>query len=202
MLGYLRNTDIGLIGNCGMAYDYITAGNGLWCRAETPHTKAVVQLMECPIRGLADIAPALVMKHGLIPQRFMDLALSVMFADPLSERYAAIRWENGWSFYNPIQVGAKSMVNYLNNPDIVFEMHSHGTMKPFYSPQDNTDEQGLRVYAVIGSLHEIPSIRMRVGVYGYFQEVNYGDVFDGSLPGAVQARGEESESESFSELLG
>jgi hypothetical protein len=73
-------------------------------------------------------------------------------------------------------------VKYQTMDNVVLEMHSHGKMKPFFSAQDNKDEQGFRIYAVAGRLNDEPRIRLRVGGYGYFREILFQEVFDGPCP--------------------
>jgi len=47
---------------------------------------------------------------------------------------------------------------------------------------DNEDEQGFRIYGVIGNMTRRPQVRLRVGIYGYFYELDFEDVFDGPCP--------------------
>jgi hypothetical protein len=51
-------------------------------------------------------------------------------------------------------------------------------MDPFFSPTDNRDEQGFRIFAVIGKVNEKPEIRVRVGVYGNYWNIPADMVFD------------------------
>jgi len=52
-------------------------------------------------------------------------------------------------------------------------------MRPFFSGTDDQDEQGLRLYMVVGRLDTLmPEIEMRVGVYGYFAPILLNEVFD------------------------
>jgi len=43
-------------------------------------------------------------------------------------------------------------------------------MKAYFSPEDNADEIGFRIYGVLGEIFTNPQIRMRVGIYGHFYE--------------------------------
>lgn len=47
-----------------------------------------------------------------------------------------------------------------------------------FSQTDDEDEQGFRVYAVLGSVSTRPVIRVRVGLYGYRQDIPANWVFD------------------------
>lgn len=176
----------------GTAYNYIVAGDGVYIRAESHHLAVCIPIADAEVRGLPPCTPHFVMKHGLIPQRFFDLAFSVFLAHPEHERFVAITWRDGaYQIVVPDQVCEAASVHYVPVPDTVLELHSHGLMTPFFSSTDDKDEQGLRLYGVVGSLGKIPGVQFRVGVYGYFQEVGYGDVFDGALSGILEVHDEE-----------
>ena len=56
--------------------------------------------------------------------------------------------------------------------DVILELHSHGNMNAFWSARDNADEKGFRFYGVMGNLDLKPQIRLRLGVYGYYYNIN------------------------------
>jgi hypothetical protein len=66
----------------------------------------------------------------------------------------------------------------------LIDLHSHATLEPFFSPTDNKDEQGFRIFAVIGKVNEKPEIRVRVGVYGNYWKIPADMVFE--LPGEIR----------------
>ena len=77
---------------------------------------------------------------------------------------------------------------------MVAEFHSHGSARAFFSATDDRDEQGFRIYGVVGRLDApLPELRLRVGVYGHFAPVDWRQAFDGPDPGA-RLMGEELES--------
>lgn len=81
--------------------------------------------------------------------------------------------------YPPQQRDATS-VKYATLPNTVVDIHSHGSMGAFFSNTDNQDEQGLRLYMVVGKLDTLfPEVRLRVGVYGYFRDIQLEEVFHG-----------------------
>ena len=51
-------------------------------------------------------------------------------------------------------------------------------MGAFFSGTDNKDEQGLRLFGVVGNLSGVLRMKMRLGVYGYFNQVELKDVFE------------------------
>jgi hypothetical protein len=59
------------------------------------------------------------------------------------------------------------------------EAHSHHAMPAFFSIADNRDEaRSFRLFAVIGRIFKKCEIRLRVGVFGYFWDIDPGLVFD------------------------
>jgi len=185
-VGYLVNYPGGISGERGLYYDYIMASNGVFIEVESPLITARIPVAECEIRGLAPIGTKISLLYGSIPQRFFDLALNLFLTDISSEHYVAIVGDRGYHFYIPVQDKSADGVVYEVGTSVVLEMHSHGQMRARFSPTDNTDETGLKLYGVIGSLDAVPVVKFRIGAYGYFKTLRWSDVFDGSLAGAVE----------------
>lgn len=190
-VGYLVNHPGGLSGEKGLYYNYILASNGLFIEADNPLIKAQVPIAETEIRGLAPAEMKITLKYGSIPQRFFDLALNLFLTDIFTEHYVAVTGDAGYHFYIPVQDKNPGSVVYAAGTNVVLELHSHGAGLPFFSGTDNKDETGLKLYGVIGRLETIPMIKLRIGVYGYFIDLPWSEVFDGSLYGAVEYDGKE-----------
>ncbi len=190
-VGYLVNHTEGISGERGIYYNYIFASNGVFIEAENPLIAARIPVAECDIRGLVPIETKISLTYGSIPQRFFDLALDLFLSDSSSEHYAAITGDAGYHFYIPVQDKSAGSVVYEVGSSVVLEMHSHGCMGARFSITDNTDETGLKLYGVIGKLNVTPIVKLRIGVYGYFKELAWSEVFDGSLAGALEYEGEE-----------
>jgi len=194
-VGYLIKKKDGLYGDRGMFYDYILAESGVFIEAEGPLLAARVPVAHAEVRGLAPLETKVVLRHGLIPQRIFDLAVNFFLTDTNHERYVAVTWSDGYHIHVPRQAsdkehlvegadeghGSGGGVAFLNLDNVILDLHSHGKMRAFFSPADNTDEKGLRLYAVVGKLGDKPQIRLRVGVYGYRTAISWGDVFEGTL---------------------
>ena len=59
------------------------------------------------------------------------------------------------------------------------DIHSHGTMRAFFSATDDADEKATRVYAVAGKVHGyFPEIKVRISNGGKFLEIDPGTVFE------------------------
>ena len=177
-VGYLTNTEGGLAGEPGLFYDYILASNGLFVRARSPLLQATLHIAEAWVRGLLPLEERVELPIGNIPWYIYDLAFSVLFTDRCQERYLAVTWEGEYRLMVPCQETSTCGVRYERLPSTVLDIHSHGAMRPFFSGTDDQDEQGLRLYMVVGRLDTlIPEVEMRVGVYGYFGSVRFEEVF-------------------------
>lgn len=179
-VGYLVNTKDGLEGEQGMAYDYILAENGLFIQAKGPLLVARIPIAHVKVRGLAPVDRKVELVHGGIHPRIYDLALSILSINRRIERYLAVTWENDeYHLKDPWQDGGGGGVDYEVIPNRILDIHSHGSSKlEEFSFIDNMDELGLRLYAVVGRLHELlPSLEIRVGIYGYFASVKFEEIF-------------------------
>ncbi|GAI73812.1 unnamed protein product, partial [marine sediment metagenome] len=125
-VGYLIKLKDGLYGERGMFYDYILAENGVWIEAEGPLLAARVPVVHGQIRGLEPLEPRVVLRHGPIPQRLFDLAISIMMSDVTKERYIGVSWNDGYHIYTPEQEGTGGGVEYAVGDSIVLDLHSHG----------------------------------------------------------------------------
>jgi len=204
-VGYLVNHLEGLSGERGLYYDYIIASNGVFIDAKGPLMDARIPVADCEIRGLAPIETKVSLTYGSIPQRFFDLALDLFLSDTSSEHYVAIVGDAGYRFYIPVQDKSASGVVYEVGSSVILEMHSHGHMGAWFSGTDNLDETGMKLYGVVGKLNATPIVKLRVGVYGYFHELSWKDVFDGALAGAAEYEEEvisESEVQNLAEAYG
>lgn len=176
--GYLVNTDRGLAGEPGLFYNYVLARNGLFVQTQGPLLKATVCITAAWVRGLLPQEERVDLPMGRIPRYVYDLALSVLSADRRQEHYLAVTWEGEYRLRVPNQETSTSGVKYERLPSTVLDIHSHGTMRAFFSGTDDRDEQGLRLSMVVGRLDTLmPEIEMRVGVYGYFAPVGIEEVF-------------------------
>jgi PRTRC genetic system protein A len=176
--GYLINTREGLAGEPGLFYDYVLAGNGLFVRARSPLLEATVNIAPAEVRGLSPLEERVRLPRGKIPRSLYELALSILLGDRYHERYLAVTWEGEYRLRVPPQDRDSCGVEYEVLPNTVLDIHSHGTMSAFFSATDDRDEQGLRLYMVVGRLDTLlPEVEIRVGVYGYFAQVKREEVF-------------------------
>jgi hypothetical protein len=178
-VNYLINSLTGLEGEPGVFYDYILAGNGLYLRAKNAHLAATVCIASQEIRGLAPLKEEIQLLHGKIPLYFFHLALSILCLKPDIEQYMAVTWQGNYSLTVSSQLQTAVSVTYETLPGTVLDIHSHvGGVPAHFSGIDNSDEQGLCLYAVVGDLRSLcPTIELRLGVYGYFLPLGKEDIF-------------------------
>jgi PRTRC genetic system protein A len=203
-VGYLVKYPDHLEGERGMFYDYVLASNGLYVEAEGPLFAARVPVAPAEVRGLAPLETKLALRYGRIPQYIFDLAVNYFLTDMTHERYVAVTYQKGdaickgeYGLHTPRQAETEEQVAagedqrrgsggglaFENMDNVILDIHSHHKMQAWFSPRDNTDEAGLRLYAVVGRLDASREVRLRVGVYGYRATISWGDVFDGTLQG-------------------
>lgn len=184
--GYLIKRQDGLHGTRGLAYDYIMAGNGLWIEAESRFISVRLPASEAPVRGLPPLDVKVVLRYGKIPQRLFDLAIDIFVSNSYKEKYVAIaRAGDEYRLRIPNQQSDEASIKYVPEEDVVVDIHSHAHMDAFFSDTDNADEQGFKIYAVVGRVDTVlPRVMMRVGCYGYFFQIPWEEVFEGQIKGA------------------
>ena len=177
-VGYLLNTRDGLEGEPGFFYNYILAGNGLFIRADGPLVSATVCVALAEVRGLAPMSESVELARGKIPMYFYELAISTLYSHSHKEQYLAVVWDRRYRLMRPQQEGTGASVKYNRLPHTVLDIHSHSGISAFFSSTDNNDEQGLRLYMVVGQMDKlIPEVELRIGVYGYYATLDKSEVF-------------------------
>ena len=180
-VGYLVKHPGGLAGVQGIGYDYVLGSGGVYVQAQSAHLTARVRVAPGTVRGLAPVAEKVELTHGPIPAVLFELGLR-WFQDALeTERLFAVRWdEDGYRLVVPPQAGTATRLAYQPPAGVVAEFHSHGKGRAFFSAIDDRDEQGFRIYGIIGRLDApLPELRLRVGVYGHFAPLCWSQVFEG-----------------------
>ena len=194
-MGYLVNHPTGLTGVQGIGYDYVLGSGGVYVQSRSAHLTARVLVAPGEERGLAPVAEKVALSHGPIPANLFDLGLRWFQETPDTERLFAVRWDgDAYRMVVPPQVGTETRLAYRPPAGVVAEFHSHGSSPAFFSATDDRDEQGFRIYGVVGRLDASrPELRLRVGVYGHFAPLDWAKVFGGPEPG-VRLMGEGPES--------
>ena len=183
-VGYLVNHPGGLAGVQGIGYDYVLGSGGVYVQSQGAHLTARVLVAPGMVRGLAPVAEKLQLTHGPIPASLFELGLRWFQDAPDTERFFAVRWDGReYRLVVPPQVGTSASLTYRPPAGVVAEFHSHGGSRAFFSATDDRDEQGFRIYGVVGRLDDPrPELRLRVGVYGHFAPLDWSQAFDGPQP--------------------
>ena len=193
-VGYLVNRPAGLAGVQGIGYDYVLGAGGVYVQSQSADLTARVVVAPGEVRGLAPVDEKVALTHGPIPARLFEKGMRWFQAAPDTERLFAVRWDGrAYRLVLPAQAGNASSLTYRPPAGVVAEFHSHGSSSAFFSATDDRDEQGFRIYGVVGRLDTPrPELSLRVGVYGHFAPVDWPQVFGGPNPG-LRLTGEESE---------
>ncbi|MDE2938907.1 MAG: hypothetical protein OXR67_08300 [Chloroflexota bacterium] len=175
------NHPSGLSGFHGVGYDYVLGSGGLYVQSESAHLTARVLVAPAEVRGLAPVSEKLELAHGRIPAHVFELGLAWMLAAPDTERFFAIRWDgHAYWLVVPPQEGTGSTLSYQPPGGLIAEFHSHARHRAFFSATDDLDEQGFRIYGVVGRLDTpAPELTLRLGIYGHFAPLDWQQVFAG-----------------------
>jgi PRTRC genetic system protein A len=64
----------------------------------------------------------------------------------------------------------------------VLQIHSHNTMPAYFSPTDNRDEKKFLLFGVAGNLDKTPSLGFRVGLNGFYYDLDVNHIFEDFNP--------------------
>jgi PRTRC genetic system protein A len=179
----LAETDILPTIDPASLYEFIIAGNGVFVRARRNGLEAMIPISTCEIRGLQPVEPYVRLEAGRIPLICTQVILAEFQSDLPNESLFWVRLEDKkWKMIKPRQIADENSVHPVDPFDpagaaALLDVHSHNTMEPFFSTDDDKDETGFRIFAVFGLLDTQPCVMARVGIYGYCWRLDAGDVF-------------------------
>ena len=179
------NRPAGLAGSQGVGYDYVLGAGGLYVQSESALLTARALVAQAQVRGLAPVPEKVTLAHGPIPAHLFELGLRWFQAVPDTERFFAVGWDgDAYRLVVPAQEGTGSSLTYRPPAGVIAEFHSHGRHRAFFSATDDGDEQGFRIYGVVGRLDTAqPELTLRLGIYGHFAPLHWRQVFDAPPPG-------------------
>jgi PRTRC genetic system protein A len=170
-------------------YEFVIASNGVFVRARRCGLEAMIPISMCEIRGLRPVKPYVRLDGGKIPLICTQAILAEFQSDLPNESLVWVRLEDKkWKVIKPRQIANENSVHPADPFDpggiaALVDVHSHDTMEPFFSTDDDKDETGFRIFAVFGLLDSQPCVMARIGIYGYCWHLAAGDVF--VLPDSV-----------------
>ena len=176
------NGKLPLIPDC--LYAYIMAGNGVFLYAKREDLEVLIPVSRATIVGLPPLEPFVSMPH--VPVVLMNHVLQASKENLPNEMLFWFNFDHDrqvWDPDAPLQICRPASVFPADKNDslgikALIDLHSHALMEPFFSRADNKDEQGFRIFAVIGKVNEKPEIRVRVGAYGNYWNIPADIVFE------------------------
>jgi len=170
-------------------YDYIVAKNGRFKRAGNQYFEACINVENN--RNWLSYAfhwPPFVLKIPRLPVS----ALASIIKDARTHWSDYGRFIENYYIINnqgvalrPTQKGTAGAVSYnlgnYNMQNALMEVHTHPGMA-YFSETDNADEQGFRLYGVLGNINQArPEFCLRLGVYGDFIPLRADEVFEDDI---------------------
>ena len=172
-------------------YEYVMAGNGIFVRGARREFQTQFCIQPFVVRGLQELAPMLSINGPHVSRETVNemLRLASQSRDKRGQPceivfHLEFDESQAWRCHVPTQHQAPMRAKPTDDsPDSTYakaciEVHSHVDMHASFSQTDDEDEQGFRIYAVLGSVSTRPVIRVRVGLYGYRQDIPANWVFD------------------------
>jgi PRTRC genetic system protein A len=158
------------------SYDYILAGNGVFLRATRAGIDVLMPIASCEVRGLPHLDAHFRWDYPRIPIRLTAQILQEC------ERLGAIEVlfyllydpSTGWQLVCPEQEQSATHCRPLQDDKdsdyarAIVHVHSHHQMDAKFSEADDQEDQGFRIYGIIGNLGQQATLSVRVGVFGYF----------------------------------
>lgn len=170
----------------GQAYDYLFGSDGVFMAARNDLLYARVPVAACDIRGLLPVGAECALVHGKVPGQLWDDMLTIFDGARYQgcEAMVAIAHDTGcgYQLVLPDQEAKAWSVNYAPRDGWLLEVHSHREAAARFSLTDTNDEQGFRLYGVVGRLDQpVPQVHIRCGLYGHFMPVPWYVLFDGNV---------------------
>jgi PRTRC genetic system protein A len=171
-----------LIPHC--LYAYIMAGNGIFLYGKRNDLEVLIPISRATITGLPPLEPLVNMPR--VPEVLIQLILQASRENLPNEILFWFNFDHDrqiWDMDAPLQFCRPTSVFPMDKADplgikALIDLHSHALLDPFFSRTDNKDEQGFRIFAVIGRVNDKPLILVRVGVYGNYWNIPADMVFE------------------------
>ena len=165
-------------------YAYIMAGNGVFLHAKRENLEVLIPVSTATIAGLPPLEPFVNMPH--VPAVLLYHILQASKENLPNEILFWFNFDHDrqvWNLDAPLQICRPASVLPVDKNDplgiqALIDLHSHARLDPFFSRTDNRDEQGFRIFAVIGRVNEKPEILVRVGVYGNYWNIPASMIFE------------------------
>ena len=179
----------------GLLYEYVFAANGVFARGQRDGLEALIPVARFKnantLRGLAAVEPSVRLLYPRVPAYLLD-ALVARARQARDEQgnpveilfYLTFNAEaRRWQLVAPPQEQGHARVIPLDRHSLdaaraLIHAHSHHDFAPVFSRDDDRDHTGFQLYAVLGNLSSRPTLRVRVGLYGYRMDIPAWTVFE------------------------
>lgn len=183
----------------GQLYSYYLCGNGVFVGARREGMEVCFPISRCEVRGLAPLDPFFVFGYPRVSEEVMRSILihaQREAEDNLEQLYHLVfdGTDKRFRLVIPPQKQSSVRCELLEDgegtslAEAVIEIHSHHQMPARFSPIDDADERGFRLYGVIGHVLDEPEINFRVGLHGMFWPIPAEWVCE--LPSEIEDRNE------------
>lgn len=188
----------------GLLYEYVLAANGVFVRGKRSGLEVLLPVarFENAVRGLATLEPSVRLLYPRVPAHLLGAMLQQArtdWLDHLTDHRLAFGnptdWievmfdldydasRAAWQLIVPEQAQARTRVQPVDvynaaHARALVHAHSHHDFAPVFSQLDDHDHTGFRVYAVLGNLSSRPTLRVRVGLYGYSMNISAWTIFE------------------------
>jgi PRTRC genetic system protein A len=161
----------------------VLGGDGLFITAASPVLRARIPVASVAIRGLPSLYASVELCRGRLPHLLWEHLIAEILAHTEREVFQAVRHDGiSYQLVRTAQVAGPVRVRYRPVAGAVMELHSHGHYPARFSAVDDADEQGFRIYGVVGRLGTAwPEVALRVGLYGHFLPLTWEAVFAGDI---------------------
>jgi hypothetical protein len=188
--------------------DYVVGAGGIYTRGRRPGLEVCMPVAGAAVvRGLKGVEPYVQWGYPKLPARFLERMLHISrlncrqqpteslfhlsFNSQLQphgfdEHAKTLDFHQGWHLEYPEQRASAERCWPINQGPgssedrAIIEVHSHPYGAAQFSDMDDADEGGMsfRVYVVLGTIFERPTVRARVGLFGNFMEYPASEFFE------------------------
>lgn len=190
-----------------LLYERVVGSTGTFVRSRKDGLEACVPVALYRMHGLKPVEPYVQWGYPKVPAPLVDLMLQVSrvrsrtvlkealfhlsfgdahFKNCIEPAFGPSSPSRGWHLECPDQHATDEEVRPLHQGQgssearAIIEVHSHHAGEARFSEKDDADEGGptFRIYAILGTIFERPTIRARVGLFGHFMEYPAGEFFE------------------------
>lgn len=154
---------------------YLWAGNGIFRSVSRTEFSATIAHSLVTTPGLVKLIPEFKLLVPQVPQNKVKAIIDRINQHPDLEQLFYLYWRGAtWEVICPEQeCTPTNCISLEQYPEpAAIEIHSHGSMRAFFSSTDDREENGCRISTVIGRSNERLEIVSRVCAHGLFLDVS------------------------------